>query len=65
MLKLRKTRFDWLYYANIDKGCWQYVVIDPQDPQKLQYQTGPHYASKAELLGDLTRFATTHYGYEA
>lgn len=50
-LRVYKTRNPLLGYAKIQPGLWMFVTTDGNK------QTGPQYASKAELLADLERFA--------
>ncbi len=50
-LELRKTRFPELAYTNITPGLWR--IVDTSTKQTV----GPHYATKAELLADLERYA--------
>lgn len=52
--KLNKTRWPDLKYYNVKRGLWR-IVVAPD-----WRVVGPHYASKAELLADLTRYATEY-----
>jgi len=52
------TRFPELAYAKIDKGEWSFFAVEGQ------CRVGPVYHSKAELLGDLTRYAKESWGLE-
>jgi len=55
--KVFHTRFKALGFVQLDRPTWQFVSLDdPSHPS----QVGPHYASKAELLADLTRFAAEY-----
>lgn len=45
-----------LHYTNLDRGMWQFLI----EADGFVAQTGPHYASQAELLADADRFA---HGY--
>jgi len=58
-MKLFKTRFKNLFFANTGPGVWRFINTDGG----YESSVGPHYLSKAELLGDLTRYAT-EYGAE-
>ncbi len=55
------TRFSILFYAQVDRNLWRFFV---RDSDNSGASVGPHYRTKAELLGDLTRYAT-EYGLEA
>jgi len=46
-----RTRYRELEFAKIEPGCWQFIDAETKS------QIGPHYASKAELLADLERYA--------
>ena len=50
-MSIRKTRYPELGYAKHAPDLWR--IIDLSDGQAV----GPHYKSKAELLGDLDRYA--------
>lgn len=53
-MRIHKTRFDRLGYANVCPGIWQFIdLIEPCAPAQI----GRLYATKAELLADLERFA--------
>jgi hypothetical protein len=57
---VRPTRYSpVLGYVRRDRALWRVVYTDEEGTQS---DTGPHYSSKAELLGDLARFATENYG---
>lgn len=59
---LHSTQYNGLKYANTNpagKALWR--IIDCHDVGR-EAPVGPLYASKAELLADLTRYATT-WGY--
>ena len=49
----RPTRFAELAYANHAPGLWRIIATDTDQA------VGPFYASKAELLADLDRYATS------
>ena len=49
--KPRTTRFAELGYRNEAHGLWRIVALDGEQ------SVGPYYASKAELLADLERYA--------
>jgi hypothetical protein len=51
---IRPTRFPELGYRNDGRGLWRIYALDTVRP------VGPHYASKAELFGDLTRYASVY-----
>ena len=53
-LKYNHTRFPELDYANLGKGVWSFFNVDPDGTRN---KVGLHYASKMELLCDLTRYA--------
>ena len=55
--KRYRTRFTELDYSRHAQGLWRVIATDTGQA------IGPHYASKAELLTDLTRYATD-YGCE-
>ena len=50
-----RTRFPELSYSETSKGLWR---IQDADGAEI----GPHYASKAELLADLDRYAADYFG---
>lgn len=50
----RPTRFLELAYANHGRGLWRIIATDTGQA------IGPHYATKAELLADLNRYATEY-----
>lgn len=57
--RIYRTRYDILGFARIDRTTWMFISLEePEDPR----QVGPQYASKAELLADLTRYATEVWG---
>ena len=56
--KLHKTRFHGLFYTH-NGDHWRFINGEDGD----QHAVGPQYATKAELLGDLTRYAA-EYGYD-
>jgi hypothetical protein len=51
-MSIRKTRFAELGYEQHAPGLWRIMSLD------TPAAVGPHYASKAELLADLERYAT-------
>lgn len=51
---IHKTRYPELGYEQHDKGLWRIMAL-PEGQA-----VGPHYASKAELLADLNRFASDY-----
>lgn len=53
--RLKKTRFDNLTYANVQRGVWSFFHEGAR--------VGPPYASKEELLADLSRYAAD-FGYD-
>jgi ribosome-interacting GTPase 1 len=55
------TRFPTLFYANPGRKFWSFFVKNEGDTHYAQ--VGPQYSTKAELLGDLTRYAI-EYGLE-
>lgn len=50
-IKINKTRFDGLGFANIARGLWMFIDTS------TGAQIGAHYSRKDELLADITRFA--------
>ena len=55
--RIYRTRYDVLGYARLDRVTWTIVSLeDPERPSRV----GPHYASKAELLSDLDRYARAY-----
>ncbi|MHA1962822.1 MAG: hypothetical protein ACW99U_21745 [Candidatus Thorarchaeota archaeon] len=56
--KTYRTRFPELGYQKHANNLWRIV-----DRTNNNAAIGPHYASKAELLGDFTRYAID-YGCE-
>ena len=55
-----KTRYDALGYEKHAHNLWRIVNIDGDG---TTHAVGPHYRTKAELLGDLTRYASEAWGY--
>lgn len=51
VLKINKTRFPELGFAQVMRGAWRFVDMS------TKATIGYNYASKAELLADLERFA--------
>ena len=58
--KLHRTRFDILGYQQIDHDCWRVMDLSDGRPSVV----GPQYRTKAELLGDLTRYAREVWSLE-
>ena len=56
MTTTHKTRFPELGYQKHDRNLWRIVCLQGDVPAAI----GPHYRTKAELLGDLTRYATDY-----
>ena len=56
---LHKTRFENLCYTHIAAGLWRFVVT----ADGMENAVGPHYATRAELLADIVRYAAA-YGYD-
>jgi hypothetical protein len=54
-LKMHKTSFEELTYANICPGTWR--IFAKWDKEDNCRAVGPQYATKIELLCDLQRFA--------
>lgn len=54
---IRPTRFPELGYRNDGRGLWR--IYDVGTPGRAA-AVGPHYASKAELMGDLARYAADY-----
>lgn len=52
----RPTRYPELGYADHGNGLWRIVTMEDGSG------VGPHYASKAELLADLGRYADEYCG---
>ena len=59
--KLHRTRFEGLGYIHQDTNLWR--IVDIHDGINISNTVGPHYRTKAELLGDLDRYATEIWGY--
>lgn len=53
-----RTRFSELVYARLDRQHWSFFTTDTDS------RVGPLYASKAELLADLARYARESWGLE-
>lgn len=51
---MSKTRFAELGFEQVDKGLWRFVCTESGR------HCGPQYASKAELLADLERYAASY-----
>lgn len=58
MYTLHRTRFDGLFYAHVGRNLWRFFVVE----NDTEHAVGPHYATRTELLGDLTRYAA-FYGF--
>lgn len=59
-MRLYKTRFPELLYGNLGKRHgWSFFTNEPH-PARV----GPIYATRAELLADLTRYARENWGLE-
>ena len=57
--RVHKTRFGELAFTQLDARTWMFLSMeDPARPR----QVGEQYASKAELLADLTRYAREAWG---
>ena len=54
-LKYNRTRFPELVYSGLGRGCWSFFN---RDDDGTLHRVGPFYATKAELLSDLYRYAT-------
>jgi hypothetical protein len=57
MNSIRPTRYPELGYRNDGHKLWRIYVVEDEAT------IGPHYATKAELLADLYRFAK-EYGLD-
>ena len=58
-MEYRKTRFPELVYGKLASANeWSFFATDTYS------RVGPIYASKAELLADLTRYAKDSWGIE-
>ena len=57
-LRIQKTRFTALGYCKFDTNYWRIIALESGDHYGCV--VGPHYHSKAELLADLTRYATDY-----
>lgn len=51
-IPVRRTRFAGLGFANMGRGCWRFIDLETEQV------TGTIYASRDELLADLTAFAS-------
>ncbi|MNC69889.1 hypothetical protein D3C76_165240 [compost metagenome] len=62
---IQKTRYMGLGYYNQQPGLWRVVDIHDSllNSQGVPRAVGPQYASKAELLSDLDRYARESWGY--
>lgn len=63
--KINKTRFAGLGYWNQERGLWRVCDIHESvlNSQGMPRTVGPLYASKAELMADLARYARDSWGY--
>ena len=63
--KIMKTRYAGLGYWHQGHGLWRVVDIHDSvlNPQGMPRTVGPMYKSKAELMGDLDRYARESWGY--
>lgn len=63
--KINKTRFAGLGYWNQERGLWRVCDIHESvlNSQGVPRTVGPLYASKAELMADLARYARVSWGY--
>ncbi len=57
-MSLRPTQYDGLCYTMQDRSLWRFVWTGDGG----QVTVGPQYRTKAELLADLTRYATEVWG---
>lgn len=62
MHKLHKTRFPGLGFIQQAPNLWR--IVDIHDGENTTRVVGPQYRSKAELLGDLGRYAHESWGYD-
>lgn len=62
---IQKTRYMGLGFYNQEAGLWRVVDIHDSllNSQGVPRTVGPMYASKAELLSDLDRYARESWGY--
>lgn len=60
-LKYEKTRFKELVFAKLTPGEWSFFNVD-EDGER--HRVGSIYATKAELLADLARYAKANWGLE-
>lgn len=51
-MRINKTRFAGLGFANIARGLWMFIDLE------TGAQIGPQYARKDELLADIGNFAS-------
>jgi len=54
-IRYHSTRYPELVYGKIEAGYWS---IFNHDGDGSNHQCGPHYSTRAELLGDLHRYAS-------
>ena len=54
--RIYKTRFTELGFTMIEPGCWQFLNLADGEPS----QVGTHYASKAELMANIERYAAEY-----
>ncbi len=57
MYTIHTTRFKELGFTNQEPGLWRFVDISEGIDRDRPRTIGPMYASKAELLADLTDYA--------
>ena len=60
------TRFPQLTFSRVSPREWSFYATEKEDPKGwYRNRVGPLYASRAELLADLTRYARDSWGLEA
>ncbi len=60
------TRFPQLTFSRISPKEWSFFATEENDPKGwYRNRVGPLYASSAELLADLARYARDSWGLEA
>lgn len=57
-----RTRFSELGYVKQARGLWRYIDLSDDPTGEHCRVVGPQYNSRAELLGDLTRYAADSWG---
>lgn len=62
-LRVHRTRFSQLGFVRLEPRVWRFVDLTEgqTDPPRC---VGPIYASRAELLADLTEYARTSWGLQ-